>query len=160
MLTIAQAQQDSILVFSGYIFSEDSVPVENAYLINYRDTKIVATDSTGYFKTFAQYGDSLMINHLSLQPKVIHAEKGRANSNKFYVNFRNYNIRTIATRSYSLDYYHFEQNIKKLYRDLEKLGLRNASAVRRSSGNPYNPDKTNPGVGVNLSELIHLFKKK
>jgi len=51
---IAQNPSDSVIVFSGYILSEDSVPMENAYLINYRDTKIVMTDSTGYFKIFAQ----------------------------------------------------------------------------------------------------------
>ncbi|MGV8134339.1 MAG: hypothetical protein AB2L20_03920 [Mangrovibacterium sp.] len=37
----AQDKSDSTFIFSGYIFSEDSVPIENAYLINYRNTKIV-----------------------------------------------------------------------------------------------------------------------
>lgn len=156
----AQNTPEPILVFNGYIFSQDSIPVENAYLINYRDTKIVTTDSTGRFKIFVQAGDSLMINHISLSPMVIHAKKGKAKNNIFYVDFRDYTLRTVVTRSFDRDYYNFEKNIKKLYRDLEKLGLRNPNQVRRSSANPYNPDGFNPGVTLNLGEIIRLVKKK
>ena len=159
-IVIAQTRSDSVVVFSGYILTEDSIPVENAYLINYRDTKIVATDSSGYFKTYARMGDSLMINHLTLQPRVIHAKEGKARSNKFYVNYRNYQLQTIATRSFSLDYCYFEKNIKKIYADLERLGLRNPHMNRSGTGNPYNPDRTSMGVGIDLAELFRLFKKK
>jgi len=100
-----------------------------------------------------------MINHLSLQPHVIHTTKGNATSNKFYIKTRDYRIKTIVTRSFNLDYYYFEKNIKKIYADLEKLGLKN-TRVSRSSDNPYNPDQISPGVGINLSDLIGLFKRK
>lgn len=157
-----QSQTDSIIVFKGYIFTEDSIPIENVYLINYRDTKMVTTDSTGHFSIVVQPGDSLMINHLTLQPRVIHARKGKANSNKFYVQIRNYTFKPIATRTYSLDYLYFKKNVKKIYRDLERLGYRNPNVGldRFSDGNPYDPDRASPGVGISLSDIIRLFKRK
>jgi hypothetical protein len=161
LMVHAQSTNDSIFVFVGHIFSQDSVPVENAHLINYRNTKIVTTDSTGRFSMFAQRRDSLMINHLSLQPKVIHVKRGKAASNHFYVNYRIYQLPTIASSNYDRDYHHFEQNMKKLYADLERLGLRNPNYVpRRSTENPYNPDKTSLGLTTTLGDVLRLFKQK
>ncbi|MGD9931446.1 MAG: hypothetical protein AB7U05_15595 [Mangrovibacterium sp.] len=157
VFTLAQAPE--LFAFEGYLFSEDSVPVENAYLINYRTLKIVATDSTGYFKTLVQQGDSLMINHLTLSPKVIHAHPGKAKNNLIHVPFRTYLIKPVVAMDYTIQMKHFEKNMTLLRQQLAKLGY-HAPVRTNAYDNPYNPDAVNPGVSLNLSELIRLIKKK
>ncbi|WP_423127355.1 hypothetical protein [Gaoshiqia sp. Z1-71] len=154
---LSQNQDEKLIIFEGYLFSEDSVPVENAYLINYRTLKIVATDSTGYFRTYLQEGDSLMINHLSLSPKIVHATAGKATENTFIVAYRNYMIKPVVT--YSLEMKYFEKNMQLLYTQLANLGLRNTTVIK-SYGNPYNPDRINPGLQLNLSDLIRSSRKR
>lgn len=158
LLSTAQEHPPTI-VFSGYIFSEDSVPAENVHVINYRDTKIVMTDSTGHFTIFAEEGDSLMINHISLQAKVIYANGRKATANRFYVPYRAYQLRSVATHHFARDYHHFEQNIKKLNSDLQKLGYI-PPEYKGNDNNPYNPDKENLGLTISLGEIIRLFKRK
>jgi hypothetical protein len=160
MLIVAGQEVPETIVFTGYIFTEDSVPAENAHLINYRDTKIVATDSTGRFTIFVQEGDSLMINHISLQARVIHANKLKPGANKIYVGYRTYQLDAVATRGFERDYHNFEQNMKKLNRELQNLGYGKAQTARGNYDNPYNPQKTNPGLTTTVGELIRLFKKK
>ncbi|HKJ41257.1 MAG TPA: hypothetical protein VKA27_04145 [Sunxiuqinia sp.] len=157
---VAQDRADSITAFHGYILTEDSVPVENAYLINYRTTKIITTDSTGYFNTYLHPGDSLMINHLTLKPKVIHANADKVSSNRFYVAYRRYQIPTVATKTFNRDEYYCQKNIRKIYADLERLGVRHVRPLRIGNGNIYDPDRVSPGVGISLSDLISFFKRK
>ena len=148
-----------IIPFQGYLLADDSIPVENAYLINYRTMKVVTTDSTGYFKTWVEEGDSLMINHLALQPKVIHANNKSKFGNRIRVDYRIYAIQPVVTNEYALQMKYFEKNMKILYAQLENLGYHpNISKSIRMS--PYNPDETDPGLTVRLSDLIGLFKKK
>lgn len=148
-----------IILFQGYLQANDSVPVENAYLINYRSMKIVTTDSTGYFKTWAEEGDSLMINHLALQPKVIHANNKPKLENRIRVDYRIYAIQPVVTNEYALQMKYFEKNMKLLYAQLENLGYHpNTSKSIRMS--PYNPDETDPGLTIRPGDLIRLFKKK
>mgnify|MGYP000997821240 CR=1 FL=1 len=155
----AQNKSDSTFIFRGYIFSEDSVPVESAHLINYRNTKIVTTNSTGYFSVSVQKGDSLMINHLSMQPLVIHSNKKEAVSNIFYVTYRSYQIQTIFS-NYNIEQYYFEQNIKRIRQSLQQSGLQHIKSPRGSDNNPYNPDKTSLGLTTTPGDIFKLFKKK
>lgn len=147
------------VLFQGYLLAEDSIPVENAYLINYRSMKVVATDSTGYFRTWAEDGDSLMINHLSLQPKVIYANKGTKNENRFRVDYRIYNIKPVVTNEYALQMKYFEKNMKRMYAQLEDLGY-HPNIGRSMRLSPYNPDEYDPGLTIRLSDVVGLFKKK
>lgn len=156
----AKDKADSIIAFHGYILSEDSVPVENAYLISYQTTKIIMTDSTGFFNTYLHPGDSLMINHLTLKPTVVHANEKKASANKYYVAYRHYQIPEVTTHRYDRDQYYFQKNIKKIYADLERLGLRNPNVNQSGFDNPYNPDLVSPGVGIDLVSLFRLFKRK
>ncbi|MGV8093448.1 MAG: hypothetical protein AB2L24_16430 [Mangrovibacterium sp.] len=155
----AQDKNDSTFVFSGYIFSEDSVPVENAYLINYRNTKIVATDGTGRFSVSVQKDDSLMINHLSMQPLVIHPKSGKAASNIFYVKYRMYQIQTVSSKG-NIENQNFEKNMQQIKTDLENLGLQHIKSPRGSVNNPYNPDKTSEGLTITPDDIFKLFRKK
>lgn len=156
----AQDGNDSTFVFSGYIFSEDSVPVENAYLINYRNTKIVTTNHTGRFSVPVQKDDSLMINHLSVQPLVIHPKTGEAVSKIFYVKYRMYQIQTVSSKGYNIEYQNFEKNAQKINQGLGNMGLQHIKPPKGSINNPYNPDKTNEGLTVTLEDIFKLFREK
>ncbi|MFV0376141.1 MAG: hypothetical protein ACK5JD_02430 [Mangrovibacterium sp.] len=158
-LSAQEPEQPKTILFQGYLLAEDSIPVENAYLINYRSMKVVATDSTGYFRTWAEEGDSLMINHLSLQPKVVFANKRSKNENRFRVDYRIYVIKPVVTNEYALQLKYFEKNMKLMYAQLENLGYQpNVSRSLRMS--PYNPDEMDPGLTIRLGDIIGLFKKK
>lgn len=156
----AQDKSDSTFIFSGYIFSEDSVPIENVYLINYRNTKIVTTDSTGRFAVSVQKNDSLMINHLSVLPRVIHPKRGEADSNIFYIKHRRYQIQTVSSKAYNTDQQNFEKNVQQIQMSLAGAGLKNIKPPKGSINNPYNPDKTSEGLTVTLEDLFKLFRKK
>lgn len=154
-----ETEQKKPILFQGYLLAEDSIPVENAYLINYRTMKVVATDSIGYFRTWAEEGDSLMINHLSLQPKVVYANKSSKNENRFRVDYRIYSIKPVVTNEYALQIKYFEKNMKLMYAQLEKLGYHpNISKSMRLS--PYNPDELDPGLTLRVNDLVNLFKRK
>ena len=49
----------------GTVYSPDSIPVENAYLLSYKTLRAYATDKSGYFDILIQADDSLKLNHLS-----------------------------------------------------------------------------------------------
>jgi hypothetical protein len=156
----AQNEDKSKLVtFDGYLMLGDSIPVENAYLINYRTMKIVATDSTGYFKTLAQPGDSLMINHLTLSPKIVHVPEAPKKKAVISVEYRIYRIAPIVANSYKYQMQNFEKNMKRMYAELRELGF--TSNVGKSTRlNPYNPDEFNPGLTLRPADIIRLFNRK
>lgn len=156
----AQDKNESMFLFSGYILSEDSVPVENAYLINYRTTKITATDSTGRFSVFVQSNDSLMINHLTLQPQVIHPKRGEAGSNVFFTTYRRYQIQTVSSKGYDMEQKNFEKNVQLIRMSLANAGIGNIRSPRGSVNNPYNPDKTSEGLTITMEDLFKLFRRK
>ncbi|WP_372773298.1 hypothetical protein [Mangrovibacterium sp.] len=156
------AQEDpnpQTVVFEGFLMLEDSIPIENAYLINYRTMKIVATNSKGYFKTTAQIGDSLMINHLTLMPKVVHVPEQSKAIDTIGVDYRTYMIEPVVSNSYAIQMKYFEKNMQSMYRQLEKLGYHpNISKSVRIP--PYNPDEYDPGLTIRLGDLISLLKRK
>ena len=121
--------------------------------------KIVSTDSTGYFKTFAQAGDSLMINHLSLAPQIVHVGSSPEKKQKIHVDYRTYMIRPVISNSYSYEMKNFERNREKLCAELQSLGY-HPDRAKQVRINPYNPDEFNPGLTVSLSDLFRLFRKR
>jgi len=151
----ARQTQDNIL-FQGYVFSEDSVPVEDAFLINYRTSKIVTTDKNGYFKTSLLQGDSLMINHLTLSPKVIYAEKADSETINVYVPYRTYILKAISSGNYEKEKKNIEESMKQVKKDIDKQILIKQSQ-RTSNENPYDDDVQNPGITI---PIIHLDKPK
>ncbi|WP_163707449.1 hypothetical protein [Mangrovibacterium lignilyticum] len=156
------AQEENIpktVVFDGYLLLEDSIPIEGAYLINYRDMKIVATNSNGYFKMNAQPGDSLMINHLTLSPQVVHVPDFPIKNQKIRVEYRTYMIKPVVSNSYQYQMKNFEKNMQKMYAELRNLGY-HPSRAKTIRLNPYNPDELDPGLTIGLSDLFRLFKRK
>ncbi|MGD9931444.1 MAG: hypothetical protein AB7U05_15585 [Mangrovibacterium sp.] len=69
----AQENKSGTIVFEGFLLTEDSIPLENALLINYRTYKMIKTNQLGYFKTSLSEGDSLIINHVSMLPQIVQA---------------------------------------------------------------------------------------
>ncbi len=157
--------QDSTKVFEGYIYAEDSLPVENAYVINYRTQKIVMTDENGYFHTPMLEGDSLMVNHISLSPTVIHANNGPAFLNVYIVDFRVYTLKTCVLRSQDKtpDLKNFETNMAKIYDSLKKEGFRMGLSMDqlRKEDMPFFMDMMGrgPNASVNLLSIKDLLKQ-
>ncbi len=157
MTLFAQDTNKDIILFQGYILAEDSLPVENAYLINYRNLKINATDSTGYFSTFLQEGDSLMINHLSLKPKVIHANKNKATDNKIYIPIRMHMIKLVSVNElrFQREMKYAQNNINNLYKELERRGLRTNTSYSQTA--PFRMMIGGPMSGISL-DVLNIFQ--
>ena len=153
----AQNRKDSGFIFSGFIFSEDSIPVENVHVINYGDTKIVTTNENGFFKIQVKTGDSLMINHLSLMPTRIHANKKNPESNKFYITQRRYLIGTVSTieneRRFILN-----ENLENFTYNVDEMVLEYRITKLKAPINPYNPEREM--TGIDLKGFLKLLRKK
>lgn len=154
--TFAQ-KQDSTFVFSGYIFSEDSVPFENVHLINYRNLKIVTTNSNGYFKIHVQIGDSLKTNHISLEPIIVHANRNRATKNQYFTGFKSYMISPVTSNEYKREIENLSKNMKHISFSIVKDLDKQPSQID-SAGNVYNRDRVS--AGLDLLGIFKLFKKR
>jgi len=54
--------------------SLDSLPVEGAYIINFRSHLAYSSRENGQFNIWAKPGDSLMISHISFLRKIVYAD--------------------------------------------------------------------------------------
>ena len=159
-LSRAQKPQENTIVFEGFIFSEDSVPIENAHLINYRTTKIITTDIRGYFKTVLYEGDSLMINHISLAPKVVHANSKKSNENIILASYRTYLLSPISNNDFKREQKFSEQNMKQINKQLGNKTFRD-TIPKTMNVNPYNDAKISQGIDFRgLLKLVRKLKKK
>ena len=156
MSTFSQTKEDSF-VFSGYIFSEDSVPFENVHLINYRNLKIVTTNSNGFFKIHVQKGDSLKTNHISLEPIIVHVNRNRATQNKYYTGFKAYMISPVTSNEYKREYENLSKNMQNISISIIK-DIDTQPTQIDSMGNVYNRDRVS--AGLDLRGIFKLFKKK
>lgn len=132
----------------------------HAHLINYRDLKIVTTDTVGHFQMYAHPGDSIMINHLSLQPQIIHVPNRNTKDTIIYVSYRLNLIGTVfSSGQEELKMKYFENNKKAIGLTLQLTDLTpNISRTMRVS--PYNPDEPDPGLNFPVFELISRWIKK
>lgn len=154
-----QDPETKSIVLEGYIFSEDSVPVENAHLINYRTSKIVTTNKDGYFRVGIHTGDSLMVNHLSLTPKVLYTDKSRKNEKiSVYIPYRTYIIKAISSGNYEKETKNMEESMKQVRKDKDNQIV--VKPYHRTMENPYDNDKQNPGITIPILQLGAPDKKK
>lgn len=147
------------IIFEGYLFSEDSIPMENAHIINYRTAGIVVSSKTGYFRFEVEEGDSLMINHISLTPTVIHANDNYKEENNYYIPYKLYTISVcLAERSdHKAEMANFNNNIAKVYKSLEREGFKHTDP--HSQGQlPVNMGMGN-NVSLNLLTIKDLIKQ-
>ncbi|WP_423127382.1 hypothetical protein [Gaoshiqia sp. Z1-71] len=142
-----QVIQQEAFLFEGYVFTEDSIPLENAHLINYRTTKIVTTNHQGLFRTSVFEGDSLKINHVSMSPVTIHARKPADRQNKYYLPYRTYLINPMSMPTYQKEYEHSENNAEQIREEAEDQLLIDPN-MRSGKDNPYDDDEVNPGITI------------
>jgi len=152
-----QPQKGKNILFQGYIFSDDSIPIENAFIINYRTSKIITTNESGYFKTLLHKGDSLMINHVSLAPKVLYFNSDVSETIRVYVPYRTYLLKVINKGEYEKQKKNIDKNTKIVKKDiLNQIYIKN---IHRSGNvNPYNDDDNNPGIIVPILQLNKVKK--
>jgi hypothetical protein len=150
---------DSTFLFRGYVLDCDSLPVENVYLINFRSVRGFATDEKGRFTVKAQLGDSIKINHLSYAQQVIHANQLPDTCNVFILDFKPYTIEPVAIKYRNIEMENFQHNMKLIYLQMN-LSPEKPRYYRGTDINPYAPGADSPGFGIDLGELIKLFRKK
>lgn len=159
---ISQELPDSTIVFSGFVFEMDSVPVEGAYLLNCRTLKAVSTDNRGYFRIRIMNGDSLVINHISYQRKFVHGNSKNASENVYFLCFRPYELSPVIVKIYEYDLANFEKNMKFIYKQIGMMEkpVDYKTGGHPSTANPYAPGASAPGFGFNLLDLFAKKKKR
>jgi hypothetical protein len=75
LVFISGVAQEKDFLLNGRILNPDSIPVENAYIINFRDQSVYLSRADGRFTLMVKDGDSLMVSHLSFQRKKIFADR-------------------------------------------------------------------------------------
>ena len=157
--TFSQDTAAKNIVLEGYIFTEDSLPVEDAHLIVYRTSKIVTTGKEGYFRINLLQGDSLMVNHVSLTPKVIYTSKNKKNEIvRIYIPYRTYILKAISSGNYEKETKNVEESMKQEKKDIDEQII--VKPYHRTNENPYDNDKLNPGITIPIIQLGTPDKKK
>jgi hypothetical protein len=159
MALIVEAQpSDSLIIFSGYILDTDSLPIENALLVNYRTIHGNTTNEKGFFKICLQKGDSLMINHLSYERRIIKANDKPSLSNCYFLKFSPYEMKTIDVNYRNIEMENFHRNMKLIN---YQMRMNTPTYRTNTERNAYAPPAAgNQTVGINLFEVIRYIKTK
>jgi hypothetical protein len=160
----AQNRPDSTFRFSGFIFDQDSIPVEGAYVINYRTMLGMVTNKDGHFWLTCEPWDSLMVSHISYQRKIIRVNHfdPMAVPRIYYVHFAAHEMSPLVIQQNPNNMKYFAKNIDQMNKQIKKM-IHSLGPAR--SGGPVNMS-TNPavggGVGINfsLADVATIFHKK
>jgi hypothetical protein len=156
LLTVIVAHSqtpDNYIFFSGYVFDQDSLPVEGAILINFRTLKADITNKDGFFKTFLGEADSLLINHISYDRKIIKANNLSSSANKFYLIFSTNEIKTVSVNYW--EQVNLENNMNIIHLQMKE----NTPLYKtKTEYNPYIPEQKRVETGINIFELISIIK--
>lgn len=160
----AQNKIDSTFRFSGFIFDQDSVPVEGAYVINYRTMLGMATNRDGHFALTCEPGDSLMVSHISYERKIIKIKSYNiiASPQVYYVHFAAHEMSPLIIQQNPNNMKYFAKNIDLMNKQIKKM----IHSLGPQGGAPSVNMSTNPalggGVGVSfsLAEVATIFHKK
>jgi hypothetical protein len=149
---------DSLIIFSGYVLDEDSLPVENALLVNFRTVRSCATNAKGFFKIWLLKGDSLMINHISYEHKIVKANNKPPQLNRFIIKFSPYEINSVDVDNRDIEMENFEKTLKSTNYQMK---IKTPTYLTNTERNVYAPPAAgNQTVGINLFELIRYIKTK
>jgi hypothetical protein len=154
-LNMKAQQPDSLIIFSGYILDDDSIPIENALLVNFRTVHGFYTNKKGYFKTWIQKGDSLMINHLSYERRIIKTNKKPSKSNCYFLKFSPYEMKTIEVNNRNFEMENFHRNMELIF-----IQMRKTIPIyqNNSDQNAYAPPQKTQFASFNFSELFRYLK--
>jgi hypothetical protein len=149
---------DSLIVFTGYILDKDSLPIENALLVNFRTTHCSKTNGKGFFKIWLVEGDSLMLNHISYERMVIKANNKPPSSNLYFLEFLPYEIKSVSINNMDIEMENFQQNMENANVQMKE----NTPVYNFNSGrNIYAPPSAaDHYAGINIVELISFIKTK
>ncbi|GET35024.1 hypothetical protein PbJCM13498_38870 [Prolixibacter bellariivorans] len=160
----AQDMPDSTFRFSGFIFDKDSIPVEGAYVINYRTMMGMATNQDGHFSLTCQPGDSLMVSHISYKREIIkvNSYNPMASPKVYYMHFAAHEMSPLIVLQNPNNMKYFAKNIDQMNKQIKKM----VQNIRPNTNGGAVNMSTNPalggGVGIsfNLADVAALFVKK
>lgn len=142
-------------IFKGVVLGSDSIPVENAYFVNYRNVRAYSTNSEGKFKIPVHEGDSLKLIHLSYKPIII---KVLENDTTIIMHFNENLIETVDVKAYDVELEKFNKNMKIMKIQIDQMSHYNYRNTKVQ--NPYNSDQFTGTTGISISDIIDLFKRK
>lgn len=142
-------------IFQGLVLSADSIPVENAYMVNYRNARTYTTDIDGRFRVPVQQGDSLKIVHVSFQPIIV---KVSVNDTIIILNYNENIIETVTVKLVDVELQHFYKNMEVMKMQIDKMSHYNYRNTKVQ--NPYNTNQFTGTTGIAISDIIKLFKKR
>jgi hypothetical protein len=143
----------NMICFTGYLYSKDSLPVEDAELINYTTHKIFLTRSDGFFQIFLDERDSLLINHISFERMIIKPNNHPSVSNKYYLTLSTVEIKTV-TINYR-EQINFENNIKNIKTEMRKS---TPAYTTNNDRNSYAPSRNDNVAGIDVIKLYQWIK--
>jgi len=71
------AQPSGKIQVSGFVLSQDSIPIQGAAIINVQTGKLIHTDKKGFFKTEFAVKDSLLIYHIAYKKQFVNKNDNR-----------------------------------------------------------------------------------
>lgn len=156
IMMVIQAQHPTpLILFSGQVLGPDSIPVENAYLVNYRTLRAYATNAGGRFRIPFQTGDSLKLVHISYRPEIL---KASVTDTTIIVCFEENAIEMVTVKAAELELQYFNKNMDVLSQQIKEMSHYNYRNTKIQ--NPYNTNQFTGSTGIAISDIILLFKKK
>lgn len=157
-LAVYSQDFNSILRVQGYIFSPDSLPVENAYLISYQTLRAYTTDENGKFDLLLFSNDSIRINHLAYKPVVVQANE-YSEPIKIYMEYQENNIDEVSVRLKNSDQINMESNMAIILNEVQNTYY--YTCPKGNVTNSYAPVSIQRSeVGINIFELLKWIKYK
>lgn len=157
LLTMVGLAQVSVPMFQfkGQILDTDSIPVEHAYLVNYRTLRAYATDRNGRFKIPCYTGDSLKLVHVSYQSKII---KVSPIDTTILVDYDENMLGSVTVKSVDLELQYFNKNWENMSLQIGQMSHYNYKNTKVQ--NPYDANQFTGTTGIRISDIIDLFKKR
>lgn len=151
-------ESNAYIRLQGTVFSADSIPVENAYLISYKTLRAYASNKNGQFDILVAVNDSLKINHLSFKPVVIIVSK-YSSPLKLFLEFQENIIDEVSIKYRNADVEHLKSNMDVWLGELQNTYYYTCPVG--PAVNSYAPQKTQSyEASVNLFEVIKWIKFK
>lgn len=164
ILTILLAQMNygqekySIGRFKGVILDKDSLPIENAYITSFKTNRKFATDENGRFDVLILKDDSLKIEHISYNTKVIHPMEFDSITSIF-MNERINAISAVNVNHENEDTKIMKQNVNGWLDEVRNQYYYTCPVGPTT--NPYAPKLTqNSEASINILEVIKWIKWK
>ncbi len=161
--SFAQESKDStVTLLSGIVLDEDSLPVENAYLIRFSTTSYVTTDNMGEFNINLQRDDSIMVYHVSYKRLILKKEDFSSGKDTIILEKETHMIPEITINDHKRDLINLQKNMEGIRTTIKQPY--NPQQLKREGSvsvqNPYSPQGNDIDFAINLIEIMKKLKKK